>query len=93
MEERNNLWASVALMALVGGAITALLYTQRGRQSLTRFEHALDDFGNSLEQLRGAVQKAGIMATRSIEVASEGVEVVSGLLGKAEPRPGSSATH
>ncbi len=93
MNERTNLWTSVTLMALVGGAITALLYTERGRQSLARFEHVLDDFGNSLQQLRGAVQKAGLIATQGIEVASEGMEVVSHLIGKGERRTGPSVTH
>ena len=93
MEERTNVWTSVALMALVGGAITALLYTDRGRQTLAQFEHALDDFGNSLQQLRGAVQKAGQVATQGIEVATEGMEVVSGLIGRGDRRPGSPVTH
>ena len=93
MEERTNIWTSVTLMALVGGAITALLYTERGRQSLMRFEHALDDFSRSLQQLRGAVQKAGMVATQGIEVATESVEVVSGLIGKSERRPGATVTH
>ena len=34
--ERDNLWTSVAMMALIGGVVTALLYTKRGRQSLPR---------------------------------------------------------
>jgi len=42
MDERPNVWTSVTLMALVGGVITALLYTDRGRQSLHRVETALD---------------------------------------------------
>ena len=93
MDERTNLWTSVTLMALVGGAITALLYTERGRQSLARFEHALDDFGSSLQQLRGAVQKAALVAAQGVEVATEGVEAVSNLIGKTERRPGVSVTH
>ena len=93
MEERNHIWTSVTLMALVGGAITALLYTQRGRQSLQRFEDALDDFGSSLQQLRGAVQKAALVAAQGIEVATEGKEVVSNLIGKGERRPDSTVTH
>ena len=81
------------MMALVGGAIAALLYTDRGRQSLMRFEETLDDFGRSLQQLRGAVQKAGLVAAQGIDVATEGMEVVSNLVGKSERRPGSSVTH
>jgi hypothetical protein len=93
MEERTSIWTTVTLIALVGGALTALLYTERGRQSLKRFERALDDFGRSLEDLHGAVQKAGTVAAHGIEVASEGMQVVSGLIGKSERRPGSTVTH
>jgi hypothetical protein len=89
----RNLWTSVTVLALVGGAITALLYTERGRQSLLRLEHTLDDFGRSLQQLRGAVQKAGLVAAQGIDVATESMSVVSNLIGKADRRPGSSVTH
>jgi hypothetical protein len=80
-------------MALVGGVIAAFLYTNRGRQSLMRFDETLDDFGRSLQQLRGAVQKAGLVAAEGIDVATEGMQVVSTLIGKSERRPGSGATH
>ena len=93
MQEQNNLWTSVTLMALVGGVITALLYTDRGRQSLRRMENALDDFGRSLQQLRGTIQKAGVVATQGIDVASESVQVVSQLIGKGQGRQGSSTLH
>jgi hypothetical protein len=93
MDERNNIWTSVTLMALVGGTLTALLFTERGRQSLMHFEQALDDFGRSLRQLRSAVQKAGMVATQGIEVATEGKEVVSGLIGRSERRSGPTVTH
>jgi len=89
----RHLWTSVTVLALVGGAITALLYTERGRQSLMRFEQTLDDFGRSLQQLRGAVQKAGLVAAQGIDVATESMDVVSNLIGKADRRPGSSVTH
>jgi hypothetical protein len=89
----RHVWTSVTMMALVGGAIAALLYTDRGRQSLMRFEETLDDFGRSLQQLRGAVQKAGHIAAEGIGVATEGMEVVSNLIGRGERRPGSSVTH
>ena len=92
MHERN-IWTSVTLMALVGGVVTAFLYTERGRQSLMRFEEALDDFGRSLQQLRGAVQKAGVVATQGIDVATESMEVVSGLIGKSDRRHRSEVTH
>ena len=92
MQDRH-LWTSVTVLALVGGAITALLYTERGRQSLMRFEKTLDDFGRSLQQLRGAVQKAGLVAAQGIDVATESMDVVSNLIGKADRRPGSSVTH
>ena len=91
--QERNIWTSVTVMALVGGAITALLYTDRGRQSLMRFEQALDDFGRSLQQLRGAVQKAGLVAAQGIDVATESMEVVSGLIGKTDRRQGASVTH
>ena len=91
MEERN-VWSGVALMALVGGAI-ALLCTERGRQSLRNVETALDDFGDSLQQLRGAVQKAALVATQGLEVAHEGRDAVSHLVGKTDRRPGTSAFH
>jgi hypothetical protein len=93
VNDDRNVWTSVTVMALVGGAIAALLYTDRGRQSLMRFEETLDDFGRSLQQLRGAVQKAGHVAAEGIDVATEGMEVVSNLIGKGERRPGSSLTH
>jgi len=48
-EQQNNVWTSVTLMALVGGVITALLYTDRGRQSLQRLEDTLDNFAGSLQ--------------------------------------------
>ena len=86
MQEQNNVWTSVTLMALVGGVITTLLYTDRGRQSLQRMESALDDFGRSLHQLRGTIQKAGQVATQGIDVASESVEVVSQLIGQSPGR-------
>ena len=73
MQERN-IWTSVTLVALVGGVVTALLYTDRGRQSLKQFERAMDDFDHSLQQLRGAVQKAGRVAAEGIDVAAESME-------------------
>jgi len=85
-EQQNNVWTSVTLMALVGGVITALLYTDRGRQSLQRVEDALDNFAGSLQQLRGTIQKAGLVAAQGIDVASESVEVVSHLIGKGDGR-------
>jgi hypothetical protein len=93
VNDDRNVWTSVTLMALVGGAIAAFLYTDRGRQSLMRFEETLDDFGRSLQQLRGAVQKAGLVAAEGLDVATEGMEVVSNLIGKTERRPGSRSTH
>jgi hypothetical protein len=93
--QERNIWTSVTLVALVGGAITALLYTDRGRRSLMQFEQAMDDFGNSLQQLRGAVQKAGRVAAEGIDVAAEGMEVMSGLIGKTDRRQGrgTDVTH
>jgi hypothetical protein len=93
VQEQHNVWTSVTVMALVGGVITALLYTERGRQSLYRMETALDDFGRSLQQLRGTIQKAGLVATQGIDVASESVEVVSQLIGKGQGRQGSPTFH
>ena len=93
MQERNNLWTSVTLMALVGGVITALLYTDRGRQSLQKMETALDEFGRSLQQLRGTIEKAGSVAAQGIDVASESVQVVSQLIGKGPGRQGSATLH
>ena len=85
MQERN-IWPSVTVVALVAGVVTALLYTNRGRQSLLRFDEALDDFGRSLQQLRGAVEKAGLVAAQGIDVATkEGGRV--NLIGKGERRP------
>jgi hypothetical protein len=89
----RSIWTTVAVVALAGGAITALLYTDRGRQSLVRFEQAMDEFGRSLEQLRGAVQKAAVVAAQGIDVASEGIQVVSSLMGKSGRRPESGLTH
>ena len=86
MQEQNNVWTSVTLMALVGGVITAFLYTDRGRHSLQRMESALDDFSRSLHQLRGTIQKAGMVAAQGVDVASESVEVVSQLIGKGPGR-------
>ena len=48
-DQHNNVWTSVTLMALVGGVITALLYTDRGRQSLQRLDDTLDNFAGSLQ--------------------------------------------
>jgi hypothetical protein len=93
VEEERNAWSSITIVALVAGAIATLLYTDRGRRSLMRFDQALDDFERSLQRLRGAVQKAGLVAAQGIDVASEGVQVVSGLIGKGEGRPGPSVTH
>ena len=93
MEEQHNVWTGVAVMALVGGVVTALLYTERGRQSLQRMEHALDDFARSLHQLRGTIEKAGVVAKQGIDVASEGVEVVSHLIGKSQERREASTLH
>ena len=93
MDEQPNVWTSVTVMALVGGVITALLYTGRGRQTLHRMEIALDDFGRSLHQLRGTIQKAGLVAAQGIDVATESVEVVSQLIGKCEGRQGQATLH
>jgi len=92
-DQHNNVWTSVTLMALVGGVITAFLYTDRGRRSLARLETSLDDFGRSLQQLRGTIQKAGSVAVQGIDVASESVAVVSQLIGKGEGRQGSAMLH
>ena len=93
MQEQHSVWTSVGLMAVVGGVITALLYTQRGRQSLQRMEDALDDFARSLHQLRGTIQKAGLVAAQGIDVASESVQVVSHLIGKGKEREGEATLH
>ncbi len=93
MQEQNNLWTSVTLIAVVGGVVAALLYTDRGRQSLERIEGALDEFGRSLHQLRGTIQKAGAVAAQGIDVASESVQVVSQLIAKGSGRQGDSTLH
>lgn len=93
MQEQRNVWTSVTLMALVGGVITALLYTDRGRQSLHRMETALDDFGRSLQQLRGTIHKAGQVAAQGLDVASESVDVVSQLIGRGQGREGPATFH
>ena len=80
MEERDNIWSSVALAALVGGVVAALLYTDRGRQSVLRLERALDDFGRTLQHLRVTIRKAGMVAAEGIEVANEGMDAVSQLI-------------
>ena len=92
MDERN-IWPSVTIVALVAGAVAALLYSSRGRHALRRFDEALDDFGNSLQELRGAVQKASLVASQGIDVANEGVQAVSSLIGKTERRPAPRVTH
>jgi hypothetical protein len=84
---------SVTIVALVAGAVAALLYSSRGRHALRRFDEALDDFGDSLEQLRGAVQKASLVASQGIDVATEGMQAVSTLIGKTERRPAPRITH
>jgi hypothetical protein len=89
--QEQNIRPSVALVALVAGAVTAFLYTDRGRQVLMRFNRALDDFGYSLQQLRRAIQEASLVATQGIDVAAEGVQAVSGLIGKGARGP--SLTH
>ena len=93
MQEQHSVWTSVGLMAVVGGVITALLYTQRGRQSLQRMEDALDDFPRSLHHLRGTMEKAGLLAAQGIDVASESVQVVSHLIGKGKQREGEATLH
>ena len=92
MHERN-IWPSITIVALVAGAVTALLYSERGRQSLMRFDEALDDFGHSLQQLRGAIQKASLVATQGIDVATEGVQAVSGLIGRGDKGLGPPVAH
>ena len=92
MEERN-IWPSVAIVALVAGALAALLYTDRGRRSLVRFDETLGEFDRSLQQLRGAVQKAGLVATQGIEVAAEGVQAMSNLIAKTDRRSGAGVSH
>lgn len=92
MHERN-IWPSITIVAVVAGAVTALLYSERGRQSLMRFDDALDDFGHSLQQLRGAIQKASLVATQGIDVATEGVQAVSGLIGRGDKGLGPRVTH
>ncbi len=92
MEERN-IWPSVTIVALVAGALAALLYTDRGRRSLVRFDEALDDFDRSLQQLRGAVQKASHVAAQGIDVATEGMQAMSNLIGKTERPPEPRVTH
>jgi hypothetical protein len=91
--QERNIWPSVTVVALVAGVVTALLYTNRGRQSLLRFDEALDEFGRSLQQLRSAVEKAGLVAAQGIDVATEGLQAVSGLIGKADQRPAPRVTH
>jgi hypothetical protein len=94
MEERNNIWASVAVAALIGGVITALLYTDRGRRSVLHLERALDDFGRTLQHLRVTIRKAGMVAAEGIEVASEGMETVSQLISNlGEQRRDASVLH
>ena len=94
MEERDNIWSSVALAALVGGVIAALLYTDRGRQSVMRLERTLDDFSRTLQHLRVTIRKAGIVAAEGIEVASEGMETVSQLISNiSEQRRDAGVLH
>jgi methyl-accepting chemotaxis protein len=80
------------MVALVGGVITALLYTDRGRQTLQKMESALDEFSDSLKQLRGTIQKAGAVAAQSVDVASESVQMVAQLIGKGQSR-GDATLH
>ena len=68
-------------------------YTDRGRRSLVRFDEALDDFDRSLKQLRGAVQKASHVAAQGIDVATEGMQAMSNLIGKTERQPEPRVTH
>jgi hypothetical protein len=91
--QEQNIRPSVALVALVAGAVTAFLYTDRGRQALMRCDRALGDFRHSLEQLRRAIQKASLVATQGIDVAAEGVQAVSGLIGKGARRRSLRITH
>jgi hypothetical protein len=90
--EERNIWTSVTLLALVGGAV-AFLCTERGQQSLRRVELALDDFGDSLQQLHAAVQKAGLVATQGLEAANQGLNAVSHLVGKTGEQAGTARLH
>jgi hypothetical protein len=91
--QERNIWPSVTIVALVAGALTALLFTDRGRRSLMRFDEALDDFSRSLQQLSGAVQKASLVAAQGIDVATEGAQAVSGLIGKGDRQSRPRVTH
>ena len=91
MEDRN-LWIGVTLVALVSGVV-ALLYTDRGRQSLKRMEDAMNDFSRSLHQVRDTIQKASQVAAQGIEVATESMDVVAGLMGKGGRQGGSATMH
>ena len=90
--EDRNVWISVTLLALVGG-VAALFYTDRGRASLKRMEGAADDFNRSLHQLRDTIQKASQVAAQGIEVATESMDAVAGLLGKGGRQGGSATLH
>jgi len=90
--EDRNVWISVTLVALVGGVI-AFLYTERGRESLKRMEGSVEDFSRSLHQLRDTIQKASQVAAQGIEVATESMEVVAGLIGKGSRQGGSATLH
>jgi hypothetical protein len=92
-DQQHNVWAGVVAMAIACGTIAGLLYTRRGRESLQRAAEALDEFSRSLQQLRGTIQKAGLVVAQGIDVAREGVDVVSHIGGREQRRMGSPALH
>lgn len=82
-----SVWAGIAALAAVGGVI-AFFYSDRGRETIRRFESGLDEFGHAVQQLRGTLRKAGRMAAEGMDVAAEGMDVVAEIISTVSDRGG-----
>jgi hypothetical protein len=78
--DNSRAYAATIVGAILGGMAGYLFFTEQGRSFRRSLEPALDDFTRELNQFRGTVHKATVMA-------SEGWKLLNDAFGEAQPQP------
>jgi hypothetical protein len=77
VNENARAFATTAAGALVGGVVTYLFFTGRGRSFRYRVDRTLDDLSNEVSRFRGTLTKAANMANEGRNLYSEGRNLFS----------------
>jgi gas vesicle protein len=71
VNERTAIAAGAMIGALVGGVVTYLFFTDRGRDLRQRMEPAVDGLRDEFVRFKGTLEKVGDMATEGLRVVQE----------------------